>query len=69
MTDIAEGGTIGNAADAGHHAPPGDAEERRAEVEEFLLRARETVARTREVIAATQQSLGPAPGHEGAAAQ
>lgn len=69
MTDIAEGGIIGNAADADHHAPLEGAEERRAEVEEFLLRARETVARTREVIAATRQSLGPAPGHEGAAAE
>ena len=69
MTDIAESGIIGNETDTDRHAPLEGADERRAEVEEFLVRARETVARTREVIAATQQSLGPAPGHEGTAAE
>lgn len=44
------------------------AEARRAEVEDFLERARETVARTREVIEATRQRLGPPPEPEGVVA-
>lgn len=58
MTEIAEKTT-----------PLEAAEERRAEVEEFLIRARETVARTREVIEATRERLGPAPGGQEAAAE
>jgi hypothetical protein len=39
-------------------------EARRAEIDEFLQRARATVAHTREVIQATRERLGPRPGEE-----
>lgn len=44
-------------------------EVRRAEIDEFLERARATVAHTREVIEATRELLGPRPGEEAASAE
>lgn len=64
MTDIAESTTAG-----GNASPLEGAEERRADVEDLLARARATVARTREVIEATRASLGPPPSNEGTAAE
>lgn len=44
-------------------------EVRRAEIDEFLERARATVAHTREVLEATRELLGPRPGEEAASAE